>query len=422
MYDVGYGGGKCPPLFLAVRQGAPRSTVDLLAATGAYVGWANEDGFTALHMAPLDDHTKLVRALGGTHSAALDAQDRDGETPLHLAAMNGKTAAARALLELGADASVRTTYRETALEHASAPSTAEQKGKHETAQLLRDHATILETHSVTGAEAAKMLEARDSGLADAALPPGTRLRVDPHGDGTYARFERSLFGASAHLVRFDGGGQAEQPIELKGLAPSAWSVLPGTGALDQSPPQREPGPKPQPQLPLPQRAAAARASPRWVPAAEAAACMVCEVAAFSLLERPHHCRFCGWLACGCCSGGKMPLERWLDSEAPHSVRETRSAQPLRACDLCLPHAAVAGVAAAQLEPEPEPEPAAVAEAVPVLPLHARNLQLQGVLRRRGSTRGARSRGDLERADPRPLRQGGHPVEGGGPAVLQGTAD
>ena len=26
-----------------------------------------------------------------------------------------------------------------------------------------------------------------------------------------------------------------------------------------------------------------------------------------------------------CSSGKMRLERWLDSEVPHSVRETRSA-------------------------------------------------------------------------------------------------
>ena len=79
-------------------------------------------------------HTEFVRALGGTHGADLDAQDSGGSTPLHFAAYYGKTAAARALLELGADASLRTKQGKTALE------IAEAKGNPETAELLRDHA------------------------------------------------------------------------------------------------------------------------------------------------------------------------------------------------------------------------------------------------------------------------------------------
>ena len=41
--------GKCPPLWLAARKGAPRSTVDLLVAKRADVGWATKHGTTTLH-------------------------------------------------------------------------------------------------------------------------------------------------------------------------------------------------------------------------------------------------------------------------------------------------------------------------------------------------------------------------------------
>ena len=87
-----------------------------------------------MHEAAVRGHTEFVRALGGTHGADLDAQDSGGSTPLHFAAYYGKTAAARALLELRADASLRTKQGKTALE------IAEAKGNPETAELLRDHA------------------------------------------------------------------------------------------------------------------------------------------------------------------------------------------------------------------------------------------------------------------------------------------
>ena len=109
---------RCSAPQLAAIKGAPRTTVELLAAKGADVNWANGYGDTALHNATIGDQVELVRTLGGTHGADLNAQDKGGYTPLHYAAEYGETAsAARALLELGADASLREYDGLTALEY-----------------------------------------------------------------------------------------------------------------------------------------------------------------------------------------------------------------------------------------------------------------------------------------------------------------
>ena len=114
------------------------------------------------------------------------------------------------LLELGADASLRKKQGKTALEYAE----KYMYRKHEIAQLLRNPPAL-------------RLGPRQCGLADAALPPGTRLRVNPRGDGAYLRWERQRFGANTHFVRFDGPERAaEQPVQLKSLGRAAWSVLP----------------------------------------------------------------------------------------------------------------------------------------------------------------------------------------------------
>ena len=144
-------------------------------------------------------HWTITRSWSGrwaARTARRSMRKTDGETPLHCAAINGQTAAARALLELGADASLRKDGR-TALV------LAEGWGKHETARTLHNPPDLLPSG-----------HARRCGLADTALPPGTRLRVDPRGDGTYARFEKKTFGPNAHFVRFDGT-EAEQPVRLK---------------------------------------------------------------------------------------------------------------------------------------------------------------------------------------------------------------
>lgn len=145
--------------------------------------------------------------LGGSHGAALNAQSKDGWTPLHRAASNGKTAAVGSLLELGADASLRNKKGKIALELAV------EKGFHDIAQLLR------------APELLALGQARSSGLSDAALKAGTRLHIDPHGDGTYLRWEQQRVGPNAHIINFDGEQATEQLVQLRSLGPAAWSVL-----------------------------------------------------------------------------------------------------------------------------------------------------------------------------------------------------
>jgi hypothetical protein len=227
----GHGSGeKRPPLYLAASRGAPRAIVALLLSKGAHANWTDASGATALHEAVrrdrfagyTDNHTEIVRALGEHRGCPLDAQTNGGRgyTPLHWAARNGHTQAARALLELGADASLRNEADQTGHAAATPLRLAEAYGKDEIVQLLRGDPELL-ARGTPG-------HARHCGLADAALPTGTRLQVEPHGEGTYERFEKRTFGANTHFVRFDGAedATAEQPVQLKILGPAAWSVLP----------------------------------------------------------------------------------------------------------------------------------------------------------------------------------------------------
>lgn len=81
----------------------------------------------------------------------------------------------------------------------------------------------------------------------------------------------------------------------------------------------------------------ARATPRWIPSSEASCCMLCQKD-FSKLRVPrHHCRRCGWAVCGSCSTHVLKLDRWLDSEKPHTVWHTPSPVLLRVCDSCHAH-------------------------------------------------------------------------------------
>ena len=61
------------------------------------------------------------------------------------------------------------------------------------------------------------------GRADEALAVGTRLRVSPHGEGVYERFEAAWVGANNHYIRFDSGGTKK--VALKKLRPQDWAVL-----------------------------------------------------------------------------------------------------------------------------------------------------------------------------------------------------
>ena len=51
------------------------------------------------------------------------------------------------------------------------------------------------------------------GQADEALPAGTRLRVPPHGEGVYERFEESWIGVNNHYIRFDSGGSKKVALK-----------------------------------------------------------------------------------------------------------------------------------------------------------------------------------------------------------------
>jgi hypothetical protein len=62
-------------------------------------------------------------------------------------------------------------------------------------------------------------------------------------------------------------------------------------------------------------------SPVWIPDTETTICMHCKKSEFTFMNRRHHCRKCGIVACGSCTN-----KRWLLPE--------QSSKPLRVCLTC----------------------------------------------------------------------------------------
>ncbi|CAL1527650.1 unnamed protein product [Lymnaea stagnalis] len=62
-------------------------------------------------------------------------------------------------------------------------------------------------------------------------------------------------------------------------------------------------------------------SPVWVPDSEAKTCMHCRKSEFTVVNRRHHCRHCGIVACNPCTG-----KRWLLPQ--------QSSKPIRVCLTC----------------------------------------------------------------------------------------
>jgi len=68
--------------------------------------------------------------------------------------------------------------------------------------------------------------ARQCARADRALLPGTRLRVEPYGEGIYERWEPRAVGGNRHFIRFRrGDGAAAEPVTLQRRT-TRYSVLP----------------------------------------------------------------------------------------------------------------------------------------------------------------------------------------------------
>ena len=149
-----YGGyPRTAPLFWAATQGHVE-VVDALADAGADLGWKRPGtDKTAMHAAASKGQAGAVRSLAARgDKPAVDARDFNNCTPLHWAAANSGTTAAQALLEAGADASLKTNTSKTALDltleerrkhpHKSdVEYAAILKGKPEVAELLQGRST-----------------------------------------------------------------------------------------------------------------------------------------------------------------------------------------------------------------------------------------------------------------------------------------
>lgn len=106
-------------LHWAARAGAARCSTVLLER-GAQPNALNKARRAPLHLAAEVDAEGqgAVIALLAKYGADLNAQDRKGRTPLHRATYEGRVEAAEALLEVGADPSVRNKTGKTAFQIA----------------------------------------------------------------------------------------------------------------------------------------------------------------------------------------------------------------------------------------------------------------------------------------------------------------
>jgi len=74
----------------------------------------------------------------------------------------------------------------------------------------------------------------------------------------------------------------------------------------------------------------AELAPAWVPDTETTHCMHCKKTVFSFVNRRHHCRKCGIVACNACTNKRFLLPN-------------QSSKPLRVCDTCFAQLSTSGV-------------------------------------------------------------------------------
>jgi uncharacterized protein len=132
------------PLYLAMREGAPRVAALLLAHPAIRVDAANAAGETALMMAALRGETEWAARLL-ERGAALQ---REGWTPLHYAASGPGTAVVALLLDRGAQIEAPSPNRSTALMMAA------RYGPETTVDLLLARGASLQARNDAGLNAA----------------------------------------------------------------------------------------------------------------------------------------------------------------------------------------------------------------------------------------------------------------------------
>ena len=198
--DAGVGQhGAAPALMQAAKKGHTHVLEALLRA-GATLGARDSGGSTALMWAARFGKPNCVAALLGL-GADCSSANAYGDTALHHAAHMGELECIGLLLDAGADRARQNDKGETALQHALAQSSG---SRDDVVMLLRDP--------------------RESGLADDAMPSGTRVRVDGLGEGVYDRFSRRCLGPNGHVIRFSDTAGA-QTVRLRKLNAEQWSVV-----------------------------------------------------------------------------------------------------------------------------------------------------------------------------------------------------
>jgi ankyrin repeat protein len=116
------------PLMMAALKGHVAMVKKLIARDAD----VNKTGWTALHYAATNGHVEIIRILLEQH-AYIDAESPNGTTPLMMAAHYGSPSAVKALLEAGADPTIKNQLGLTAIDFAN------RAGRQDSAELIAAH-------------------------------------------------------------------------------------------------------------------------------------------------------------------------------------------------------------------------------------------------------------------------------------------
>ncbi len=250
------------------KTGGPRTRV----ISGTLESRVTENGMCAIHWAAYHGHAEMVQYILD-QGIEVDQSAGHGRTPLYFAALHGQSSTANLLLITGAKSDqadlngVPPLYGARVGNHvevavslvrAGANPALKPKGAVGTigsfvVSLVDSKETKLTTAAVDAAivettvnsilswfpdksrsriAATIAVQARERAIRDHALVPGTRLRIAPHGEGVYERWEKSVLGSNNHFIRFASG---LKKIALSKLQAAEWCVVPEQPASSQLP-------------------------------------------------------------------------------------------------------------------------------------------------------------------------------------------